>query len=247
MSEASDNFAAAPLTYKLLSVIVPVYNERNTVGEIIRRMRNVELPVDREIIVVDDGSTDGTDKVLAAVEDSTVRVVRHDANRGKGAAVRTGLKAARGDVVLIQDADLEYGPEDWPRLIAPILRGRAHVVFGSRYLGEREAMSIAHYLADRSLSLFAGLLFNTAISDIQTGFKVFNREVLDGLEIESDGFDLEPEITAKLLRSKRRIYEVAVSFSGRSQEEGRKFTWRDQLGAMRTLVKYRVRPSAKTL
>jgi glycosyltransferase involved in cell wall biosynthesis len=226
-------------SYKLLSVIVPVYNERNTVGEILRRMRMVDLPIDREIIVVNDGSVDGTDKVLAALEDSTVRVVTHVVNRGKGAAVRTGIEVARGDLVLIQDADLEYDPEDWPRLVAPILQGRAKVVYGSRYLGEREAGSVGRWLGDRSLSLLATVLFNTTISDVETGYKVIDREVLDRLDLQADRFDFEPEITAKLLRRGSRIYEVPVTYAGRRPEEGRKFTWRDGLHAGWTLVHLR--------
>jgi glycosyltransferase involved in cell wall biosynthesis len=222
-------------------VIVPVYNERNTVGEILRRMRLVELPIDREIIVVDDGSTDGTDKVLATVEDSTVHVISHAENEGKGAAVRTGLKVARGDIVLIQDADLEYDPADWPRLVAPILNGKATVVYGNRNLAEQESGSYASHVANRSLSMFASVLFNTTLPDVMTCFKVFDREVINGITIDSNGFELETEITAKLLKSGRRIYLIPVSYSVRTLEEGRKFTWRDQLLAMRTLVKYRFR------
>jgi glycosyltransferase involved in cell wall biosynthesis len=227
--------------YKLLSVIVPVYNERNTVGEILRRMRLVDLPIEREIIVVDDGSVDGTDKILAALEDSTVRVRSHPANRGKGAAIRTGIEAARGDIVLIQDADLEYDPQDWPRLLAPLLLGKAKVVYGSRYIGEREAMSIGRWVGDRSLSLLTAVLFNAAISDVETGYKVVDRLVLDGLNVEADRFDFEPEITAKLLRRGHRIYEVPVTYSGRGEQEGRKFTWRDGLAAGWTLLRLRFR------
>jgi glycosyltransferase involved in cell wall biosynthesis len=226
--------------YKLLSVIVPVYNERNTVGEIIRRMRLVELPIEREIIVVNDGSVDGTDKILAALEDSTVRVRSHTSNRGKGAAIRTGIEAARGDVVLIQDADLEYDPQDWPRLVAPLLLGKAKVVYGSRYIGEREAMPIGRWLGDRSLALLTAVLFNAAISDVETGYKVVDRVVLDSLKVEADRFDFEPEITAKLLRRGHRIYEVPVTYAGRGELEGRKFTWRDGLHAGWTLLRLRV-------
>ena len=225
--------------YKLLSVIVPVFNERNTVTEILRRMRRVELPIDLEVIVVDDGSSDGTDRVLAAQEDSTVRVLTHRSNQGKGAAVRTGLNAARGDLILIQDADLEYDPSDWTRLLQPVLSGRAKVVYGSRYMGEREAVSLRRWMADRGLSAIASVLYNTAISDMQTCFKLIDRDVLNSISITSDHFDLEPEITAKLLRAGHRIYEVPVSFSGRRRSEGRKYTWRDGMEAAATLVRLR--------
>jgi glycosyltransferase involved in cell wall biosynthesis len=235
----SDGGPDAPPPYKLLSVIVPVYNERNTVGEIIRRMRLVDLPIEREILVVDDGSVDGTDKILAALEDSTVRVKRHPSNLGKGAAVRTGIGAARGDVVIIQDADLEYDPQEWPRLIAPLLLGKAKVVYGSRYIGERQASSLGQWLSDRSLALLVAVLFNTAISDVETGYKVVDRAVLDGLDIQADRFEFEPEITARLLRGGHRIHEVPVTYSRRSQREGRKFTWRDEIVAAWTLARLR--------
>jgi glycosyltransferase involved in cell wall biosynthesis len=228
--------------YQLLSVIVPVYNERNTVGEILRRMRLVDLPIDREIVVVDDGSVDGTDKVVAALEDSTVRVVTHRVNRGKGAAVRTGIGAARGDLILIQDADLEYDPEDWPNLVAPVLQGKTKVVFGSRYIGAREVTTVTRWLGDRSLSLLASLLFNATISDIQTGYKLIDRAVLDRLDLRAERFDFEPEITAKLLRQGNKIYEVPVTYAGRALAEGRKFTWRDSFRAAWMLIRLRLRP-----
>jgi glycosyltransferase involved in cell wall biosynthesis len=225
--------------YELLSVIVPVYNERNTISEILRRMRQVELPIEREIVVVDDGSIDDTDKVLGALADSTVRVVTHRANMGKGAAIRTGVDVARGDVVLIQDADLEYDPEDWPRLLSPLLQGRTSVVYGSRYIGEREVVSIGRWAGDRSLSLLAAVLFNATISDIETGYKVIDRRLLEELQLEANRFDFEPEITAKLLRRKERIFEVPVGYVGRSEHEGRKFTWRDGMSAAWTLLSLR--------
>jgi glycosyltransferase involved in cell wall biosynthesis len=229
-------------SYRLLSVVVPVYNERNTVAEILRRMREVELPVDREIVVVDDASSDGSDKVLAALEDSTVRLIRHSVNRGKGAAVRSGLEHARGDLVLIQDADLEYDPEDWPRLLAPILKGRARVVYGSRFTGERRNMLFWHWVGNRFLSLVTNVLYNTTLSDMETCYKLFDRRVLEGIRIESDRFEFEPEITAKVLRRGHRIYEVPISYTGREFDEGKKITWRDGISALWALVKYRVRP-----
>jgi glycosyltransferase involved in cell wall biosynthesis len=220
-------------------VIVPVFNERNTVAEIIRRMRAVDLPLDREIIVVDDGSSDGTEKVLPTLEDSTVRVVRHSGNRGKGAAIRTGLEHARGDAVLIQDADLEYDPEDWPKMLAPMLRGKAVIVYGSRFTGEHANLLFLHWVGNRFLSLMTNVLYNTTLSDMETCYKLFDRRVLDGITIRSDRFEFEPEITAKVLRKGYRIYEVPISYAGREFHEGKKITWRDGFGALWTLVRYR--------
>ena len=224
---------------RTLSVIVPVYNERNTVAEVLRRMRRVDLPVDLEIVVVDDGSTDGTSQILAALEDSTVQVVRHGTNQGKAAAIRTGLQHVRGELVLIQDADLEYDPEDWPRLLRPVLRGRSHVVYGSRFSGEGGSMPASDWVGNRFLSLTTNLLYNTSLSDMECGYKLFTRKVLDDITIQSDRFDFEPEITAKVLRRGYRIYEVPVSYAGRPASEGRKFAWRDGVRALRTLVRYR--------
>ena len=226
-------------TCRLLSVIVPVFNERTTVAEILRRMRTVSLPMDLEIVVVDDGSTDGSDLVLAALGDSTVRVLRHDTNQGKGAAIRTGLAVARGDLVLIQDADLEYDPDDWPKLLAPLLKRKADVVYGSRFTGERKNMLFWHWMGNRTLSLVTNVLYNTTISDMETCYKLFDRTALDGITIESDRFEFEPEITAKLLRRGHRIYEVPISYNGREFHEGKKITWRDGFGALRALLKYR--------
>jgi len=225
--------------YRKLSVIVPVYNERNTVAEIVRRMRAVDLPFEREIVIVDDGSTDGTRDVLAQLADSTIHVLLHPSNRGKGAAVRTGLAEVTGDLVLIQDADLEYDPDDWPKLLAPILKGRAQVVYGSRFTGERRNMLFLHWIGNRLLSLATNVLYNTTLSDMETCYKLFDRELLDEIRLRSDRFDFEPEVTAKLLRRGVRIYEVPISYSGREFDEGKKITWRDGVVALWTLVKYR--------
>jgi len=230
-----------PPKIRKLTVIVPVFNERNTVVEVLRRMRAVELPdgIDREIIVVDDGSTDGTRDVLNQLRDSTVRILLHDDNRGKGAAVRTGLQVASGDYVLIQDADLEYDPEDWPKLIAPVMRGRAQVVYGSRFTGERRNMLFLHWIGNRVLSLVTNVLYNTTLSDMETCYKLVDRELLVDLHLRCRRFDIEPEITAKILKRRIRIYEVPISYMGREFDEGKKITWRDGFAALWTLAKFR--------
>jgi glycosyltransferase involved in cell wall biosynthesis len=225
--------------YKRLSVIVPVYNERNTVVEIVRRMRAVDLSLDLEVVLVDDGSTDGTQAVLGQLADSTVRVVQHDRNLGKGAAIRTALTHVTGDLVLVQDADLEYDPEDWPKLLHPVLRGRAQVVYGSRFTGERRNMLFLHWVGNRFLSFVTNVLYNTTLSDMETCYKLFDRRVLSSIQLRSSRFDFEPEVTAKVLRRGIRIYEVPISYAGREFDEGKKITWRDGIVALWILVKYR--------
>ena len=231
-----------PPKIRKLSVIVPVYNERTTLVEVIRRMRTVELPdgIDREIILVDDGSTDGTRDVLRQLGDSTVRVLQHPTNRGKGAAVRTGIEVATGDYVLIQDADLEYDPDDWPKLIAPVQRGRARVVYGSRFTGERRNMLFLHWVGNRMLSLVTNMLYNTTLSDMETCYKLIDRSLMLELGLRSNRFDIEPEITAKILKRRIRIYEVPISYTGREFDEGKKITWRDGFAALWTLVRFRL-------
>jgi glycosyltransferase involved in cell wall biosynthesis len=228
-----------PKDYKTLSVIVPVYNERSTVAEIIRRILAVDVPLVVDLVVVDDASTDGTDKVLQTLMDSSVRVVTHQKNMGKGAAVRTALEHVRGDLIVIQDADLEYDPDDWPRLLDPILKHKAAVVYGSRFSGERKNMLVLHWIGNRFLSLVTNVLYSTTLSDMETCYKLFDRRVLDNMELLSNRFDFEPEITAKVLRRGYRIYEVPISYAGREPDEGKKITWRDGFGALRALVKYR--------
>jgi glycosyltransferase involved in cell wall biosynthesis len=238
---AAPDVAASKL--RKLSVIVPVFNERNTLVEIVRRMRIVELPdgVEREIIVVDDGSDDGTRDVLKQLGDSTVRVVLHERNEGKGAAVRTGIRHATGDYVLVQDADLEYDPEDWPKLVKPVLAGKARVVYGSRFTGERRNMLFLHWVGNRALSLLTNILYNTTLSDMETCYKLVDKSILDGMELHARRFEFEPEVTAKILKRGIRIYEVPISYTGREFHEGKKITWKDGITALWTLVKYRFR------
>jgi glycosyltransferase involved in cell wall biosynthesis len=239
MTDAEVTERGAERTYRTLTVITPVFNERSTVAEVIRRMRAVELPLVLQVIAVDDGSSDGSDKVLAALEDSTVRVITHRKNQGKGAAIRSGLAEAKGDLVLIQDADLEYDPNDWPKLLDPILRGKAVVVYGSRFTGERKNMLPVHWMGNRMLSLLTNVLYSSTLSDMETCYKLFDTEVLEGITVVSNRFEFEPEITAKVLRRGYRIYEVPISYAGREPDEGKKITWRDGFGALRALVKFR--------
>ncbi len=223
-----------------LSIVMPVFNERNTIKEILRRVRQVDLgDLEREIVIVDDGSSDGTRDILAMEEDSSTRVIYHPENRGKGAAVRTGFAAASGDLIIIQDADLEYDPEDYPKLIDPVLKGKAQVVYGSRFTGPRKNMLFWHFVGNRFLALVTNILYNTTLSDMETCYKLFTREALQGIELKSDHFDIEPEMTAKILKQKIRIFEVPISYAGREMEEGKKITWRDGIPALWSLIKYR--------
>ncbi len=222
-----------------LSVIIPVYNERATIREILRQVRAVGLA--DEIIVVDDGSTDGTREILAEeARSGDLRVIFHERNMGKGAAVRTGIAHATGDILLIQDADLEYDPQDYPNLIRPILEGRAAVVYGSRFLGPRKAMLFWHMIGNKFLTMVTNLLYDAILSDMETGYKVFRAEVVRGIPLRARGFEFEPEITAKILKRGYRIFEVPISYYGREFKEGKKIRpIRDGLKALWTLIKYR--------
>ncbi|HET6596002.1 MAG TPA: glycosyltransferase family 2 protein [Anaerolineales bacterium] len=222
-----------------LSVVIPVYNEVEHIEEIIKRVESTKLA--QEILVVDDGSKDGTrDALQNMAGQTTVRVILHERNRGKGAAVVTGLRAARGDVLLIQDADLEYDPRDYSTLLRPIEEGLADVVYGSRFLGAPHRVTMFwHMVANRLLTLMTNVLYNTILTDMETGYKVFRREVIDGMTIRAKRFDFEPEFTAKVLKRKYRIFEVPISFNPRDYSQGKKIKLKDAFEAVWTLLKYR--------
>lgn len=219
-------------------MIIPVYNEKNTIEEIIKRVVAVNL--EKEIIVVDDGSTDGTRQILEKISASfPIKVFFHQKNQGKGASVRTALKHVSGDYVIIQDADLEYDPEDYYKMLKPILKGKAEVVYGSRFTGERLNMLFWHYLGNRFLSLVTNILYNTTLSDMETCYKLFRADIIKKLDLKARGFEFEPEVTAKILRQGIKIYEVPISYTGRDFSEGKKIRWTAGFEALWTLLKYR--------
>lgn len=269
-----------------LSVIIPVFNERATIEEIVRRVRAVDLRVyvnggvrgyekvtagknadeknggsnggagalhngeivlDREIVLVDDGSSDGTREILsswrdaqAQGENSDLQIIFHAENGGKGAALRTGFEKATGDILVVQDADLEYDPRDYVKLLAPLLEGRAPVIYGSRFLGgPRSAMSLTHTLGNKMLTIMTNILYGTSLSDMETCYKCFRRDVITGMTLHSRRFEIEPELTAKILKRGYDIFEVPITYNGRAFHEGKKISWRDGFSAVWTITKYR--------
>ena len=222
-----------------LSVIIPVYNERATIEEIIRRVRAVDQTA--QMVVVDDCSTDGTREILNQMADPSMTVVGHETNLGKGAAIRTAIRHVTGDVVLIQDADLEYSPADYPQLLEPILDGRADVVFGSRFLGgPHRVLLFWHYLGNIAFTLLTNILYNVNLTDMGTCYKAFRTEVLRAMPLRSNRFGFEPEVTAKVCKRKLRLYETPISYSGRTYAEGKKIRWWDGLVYLWCLLRYRV-------
>jgi glycosyltransferase involved in cell wall biosynthesis len=228
----------ASISDPLVSVVMPVFNERGTIEEIIRRVLSVPLRV--QLIVVDDCSTDGTRPLLVELQRQygfTLLLQHH--NRGKGAALRRGFLDVAGDLVLVQDADLEYSPEDYPQLIELICQGRADVVYGSRFLGRHRVFLFTHYLGNWVLTLFTNVLYNTMLTDMETCYKVMRADVLRSFTLRSNGFGIEPEMTAKIFKRKYRVYEVPITYDGRGYDEGKKITWRDGVVALWVLLKYR--------
>jgi glycosyltransferase involved in cell wall biosynthesis len=222
----------------LLSVVMPVYNERATIEEIIRRV--LVVPIRTELIVVDDGSKDGTRDILTElVKELPFKLIFQPANAGKGAALRRGFAEVTGDLVVIQDADLEYSPEEFPGLIELIVEGRADVVYGSRFLGRHRVFMFSHYIGNVIVTFLTNVLYNTMLSDMETCYKVMRTEVLRSMTLDSNGFGIEPELTAKIFKRHYRVYEVPITYDGRNYDEGKKITWRDGVVALWVLLKYR--------
>jgi len=225
---------------ELLSIIIPVYNEEKTILQIIRKVQNVKLPVKKELIIVDDGSKDRTVEILRKIKGKGIRIFYHNANQGKGAAIRTGLKEAKGTILTIQDADLEYDPNDYKALLEPILKENKKVVYGSRLKGHTKYMYLHHYLGNWALTLMTNTLYGSMLTDMETCYKVFRREVIEGMKLKAKRFDFEPEITAKILKRGYKIVEVPIRFHARKFEEGKKINWKDGAKAAYYLVKYRI-------
>jgi len=228
----------SPLVNPLLSVVMPAYNERATIEEIIQRVLAVPLRI--ELIVVDDASIDGTRDILQTLASAlSFKLLLQPRNRGKGAAIRRGFVEASGDIVVIQDADLEYSPEEYPDLIELICSGRADVVYGSRFIGRHRVFLFTHYLGNRLMTGLTNMLYNTMLTDMETCFKAMRMEVLRSMTLRSERFGIEPELTAKIFKRGYRVYEVPITYDGRGYEEGKKITWKDGVVAVWTLLKYR--------
>jgi len=221
----------------LLSVVMPVYNERTTIDEIVRRVLAVPLRI--ELIVVDDGSGDGTAEILDALQQELKFTRLRQANAGKGAALRRGFAVVTGDIVVIQDADLEYSPEEFPQLIELICQGKADVVYGSRFLGRHRAFMFAHYMGNKFVTFATNLLYNTMLTDMETCYKAMRVDVVRSMTLRSNGFGIEPELTAKIFKRGYRVYEVPITYAGRGYQEGKKITWRAGFTALWVLLKYR--------
>ena len=223
-----------------LSIIIPVFNEKNTIEEIIRRVRAVEVELEKEIIVVDDASEDGTRQILEKLNQPDVKTCSHSKNQGKGSALRTGFSKAEGDIILIQDADLEYDPKDYPRLLEPLLDGRADVVFGSRFLGgPHRVLYFWHYVGNKIITTLVNIFSNLNLNDMETCYKVFKREVLNKITLKSKRFGIEPEMTIKFAKLKCKIYEVPISYSGRDYSEGKKIGWKDGVAAIFHIIRFK--------
>jgi glycosyltransferase involved in cell wall biosynthesis len=223
-----------------VSIVIPVYNEVSTIEEIIRRVK--EIPLDKEIIVVDDGSSDGTKEKLQNLKADELKVFYHQKNQGKGAALRTGFKNCQGDIIITQDADLEYDPREYHTLLEPIYKGVADVVYGSRLAGGKpqRVYLFWHKCGNCLLTLLTNILYNNTLSDMETGYKIFRKSVLNSFTIRSNGFSVEPEITAKVFKRNWRVYEIPISYYGRTYREGKKITWRQGVTAIATLLWYRI-------
>lgn len=219
-----------------ISIIIPVFNEEKTITEIIRQIQMVK-GLNKEIIVIDDCSTDDTINIIKDIKD--IIIIRHEKNQGKGTAIRTGIAKANGDFVLVQDADLEYDPQDILSMIKPIIQGKAEVVYGSRFTGPRRNMFFWHWMGNQFLTLVTNILYNTTLSDMETCYKLIPLKLIKSLNLRAKRFEFEPEVTAKILKRNIRIWEVPVSYAGREYNEGKKITWRDGIPALWTLIKYR--------